>query len=439
MTEALEQGVGYVEASRMFKMYLPLTTFQQNAVKNFRRLLEQNNREALTRVLRDRRFDSSISRAIRSGSPLSSSHIDNMVGRYQSRMVDMRAETIARTEGQAATNAARHESTRQIMQKAGIKQNEVERIWHTTIDTRERRTHRLMNGQKRGINAKFKSPSGAKLKYPGDRSAPAAEVINCRCVLETRFKEEAEATQVQQKPVAVQPGVTAIEQAQAVDLAGSLYTSHPEGLYYVPKDRLAASALTRGTGRPIDSFKVVSQTEKELNDFMDDAYNKSLKRALTEAEELAMTDYTGPHYMSINKVGKALRVGEKPSNVSNVPAMDSAFKKVSLSEDVVVYRGLKERRFGELVKNLKAGQTIIFDKGYMSATISRKITNVFGSRAVEILLPRGTKAFPVAPISNHRLEFEILMNRGSEFIVRKVSKDRIVLELLPPNPAVEIL
>lgn len=192
MSEALERGIGPIEASRLFKSEIGLTTFQQNAVRNYRRLLEQNSGQALSRVLRDRRFDPTVSRAIRTGAPLSAAQINNMTDRYRSRMLSMRAETIARTEGQAAVNAARHHSTSQMLQQAGIQEDAVERIWHTVIDGRERRTHNSMNKQVRGYNEKFQSPSGARLMFPGDRSAPAAEVINCRCVLETRMKEAAE-------------------------------------------------------------------------------------------------------------------------------------------------------------------------------------------------------------------------------------------------------
>ncbi|MDB5724627.1 MAG: putative head morphosis protein, partial [Novosphingobium sp.] len=48
-------------------------------------------------------------------------------------------------------------------------------------DKRVRDTHRGMNHQTVGQNESFVSPSGARLRYPGDPLAPAAEIINCRC------------------------------------------------------------------------------------------------------------------------------------------------------------------------------------------------------------------------------------------------------------------
>ena len=75
-----------------------------------------------------------------------------------------------------------------MLEKTGIDPSLVERTWAATMDKRTRDTHWDMNGQVRGMNIPFDSPSGAKLLFPGDPTAPAAEVINCRCVLLTRIK-----------------------------------------------------------------------------------------------------------------------------------------------------------------------------------------------------------------------------------------------------------
>jgi hypothetical protein len=48
-----------------------------------------------------------------------------------------------------------------------------------------------MDGQERGLNEPFDSPSGAQLMYPGDPDAPAEEVINCRCAVLISFKSTA--------------------------------------------------------------------------------------------------------------------------------------------------------------------------------------------------------------------------------------------------------
>lgn len=52
--------------------------------------------------------------------------------------------------------------------------------WHTEMDGRERPSHKRANGQVRSLNEPFEV-GGALLRYPGDPTAPADEVINCRC------------------------------------------------------------------------------------------------------------------------------------------------------------------------------------------------------------------------------------------------------------------
>jgi uncharacterized protein with gpF-like domain len=150
---------------------------------NYRRLLREGSREALTRDLRDRRFDTTVSSAASSGEPLADSQIDRMVDRYRARSLQYRAEVIARTESVRVSSIARQEAFRQTLQQANLDEGVVVRTWMATLDERVRDSHRAMHGQKRGLAEAFESPSGASLMFPGDPSAPAEEVINCRCVL----------------------------------------------------------------------------------------------------------------------------------------------------------------------------------------------------------------------------------------------------------------
>jgi hypothetical protein len=183
IVDALRAGEGPIKTGRAFRDSIGLTLFQRRAVDNYRRLLEQGSREALARDVRDRRFDRTVERAIDSGEPLSTQQINRMVQRYQQRFTQLRAETIARTEGLRAVSQARQEAFEQVIEQAGIPEDKVIRVWRSPLDDRTRDTHRAMNGQQRGLRVPFASPSGARLMFPGDPNAPAREVINCRCVL----------------------------------------------------------------------------------------------------------------------------------------------------------------------------------------------------------------------------------------------------------------
>lgn len=208
MSRALSEGMGAAQAARLFQNSIGLTDFQNGIVDSFERQLRSLDPESLTRVLRDRRFDRTISRAIRDAERLTEKQITTMVDRYRSRMIAMRAETIARTEGLSTVNRARHAALSQVAATADIKMENIVRVWRATIDGRTRDTHRAMSGQKRGAKEKFRSPSGAKLLHPGDRSAPAAEVINCRCVLQVKFVQPKQTKPISTAPKPVKPTPT---------------------------------------------------------------------------------------------------------------------------------------------------------------------------------------------------------------------------------------
>lgn len=177
----LEQGTGVEPMAAAFRDSIGLAPTQVQAVANYRRLLTANSTLALDRQMRDRRFDPSIEWAIETGEPLAPAQVDRMVEAYRRRSVAFRATTIARTEGLRIMSEAQEEGFRQTMEQAGISAQDVEQSWISVDDQRTRDTHRAMRGQVRPFGVAFESPSGAKLRYPGDPLAPAFEVCNCRC------------------------------------------------------------------------------------------------------------------------------------------------------------------------------------------------------------------------------------------------------------------
>lgn len=195
LTAALTSGEGIQGAARAFRDSIGLTAYQENAVRNYRRLLQEGSAEALDRALRDRRFDGSVSRAAGGGKPLTPEQIDRMVAAYRRRYLAYRAETIARTETLRAVSQARELSLEQAMATAGIAPSQVTSVWNSIVDHRTRETHREMRGQERPLGQPFLAPTGDLLRYPGDPLAPPALVINCRCVLTRKFNFAAKSAQ----------------------------------------------------------------------------------------------------------------------------------------------------------------------------------------------------------------------------------------------------
>lgn len=90
---------------------------------------------------------------------------------------EQRAEVVARTEVHAAVNAG-HEEGMALLGEHGPRFKE----WLATSDGRTRPTHAAADGQAVPRDSAF-VVGGARLKFPGDPSGPAEEVIQCRCVV----------------------------------------------------------------------------------------------------------------------------------------------------------------------------------------------------------------------------------------------------------------
>lgn len=164
-----------------------LTKPQADAVVKARDELRSGDpaklRSYLNRKRRDKRFDATVRKALEEGKPLSKKVTDKIAGRYSDKLLQLRGETIARTEATAALNAGRDEAWQQAYDNGSIDPTFVTSTWKTSVDGRERDAHREMHNQQRAYNEPFNSPTGAQLWHPGDTSlgAGAEDVANCRC------------------------------------------------------------------------------------------------------------------------------------------------------------------------------------------------------------------------------------------------------------------
>jgi hypothetical protein len=95
-----------------------------------------------------------------------------------------RSLVIARTESTTAANFG-------INMGAESSDYEVQKFWINTKDKRTRRSHLLMTQDRIAINQPF-LVGGVPMMYPGEVGAPAAEVVNCRCVMATEAIKDAD-------------------------------------------------------------------------------------------------------------------------------------------------------------------------------------------------------------------------------------------------------
>jgi hypothetical protein len=171
-----------------------LSNNQVQYVESVKKELASGNpaalRNYLSRSRRDKRFDGIIKRAIKNKAPLSKFGIDRIAGRYSDRLLQLRGETISRTEALSSIHASKHEGFLQGLEKTNYPPEAISRVWRSAGDGRVRHTHSAMNGEiSAGLNTPFRSPSGALLRFPGDTSlgAGAEEVVNCRCDTDYRI------------------------------------------------------------------------------------------------------------------------------------------------------------------------------------------------------------------------------------------------------------
>lgn len=163
-----------------------LTASQEAWSRNYAAELANGDAAALTRNLRDRRFDKTVAKAIREKQPIPADLQAKMLAAYRNRSLRYRAETIARTEALTSLHQAQQEAMRQGIDAGQVKPDTITKVWHSAADSRVRESHRVLNGQRTAFNGVFVSPSGARLSHPGDPSAPAAETVNCRCWMQMK-------------------------------------------------------------------------------------------------------------------------------------------------------------------------------------------------------------------------------------------------------------
>jgi hypothetical protein len=165
-----------------------LTSSQEEWVRNYAaELASDNPQQALTRNLRDKRFDRAVMKAANEGKPIPPMIREKMVRAYRNRALRYRAETIARKETITALHTAQEQAMQQAIEAGAVDQTALTYVWRTAHDERVRASHRPMDGQVRRAGMPFTTGAGASLLYPGDPQGPASEVIACRCFREPRI------------------------------------------------------------------------------------------------------------------------------------------------------------------------------------------------------------------------------------------------------------
>lgn len=141
-------------------------------------------RNYLQREARDKRFDSMVLKALDDEAPIPTPDADRIAARYSDNLLQLRGETIARTEALESFHAGSDEALNQAVEEGYARAEDIVKVWSSSGDGRVRDGHRAMDGQTVALNETFLDPvTGDRLRYPADSRASAASRVNCRCAM----------------------------------------------------------------------------------------------------------------------------------------------------------------------------------------------------------------------------------------------------------------
>lgn len=163
----IQAGENPRTTARAMREVLGLAPNQEAAIRNFERMLSAGDREALSRALRDKRFDATLRRALgKDGTGLTSSQIRTMVDAYRRRMVAFNAETHARSAALDVNRLAQRMSWENAADAGIVDRALLMRIRIGVNDSRERPEHVAINNEV----VAFDEPYSNGEMVPGDNS-----------------------------------------------------------------------------------------------------------------------------------------------------------------------------------------------------------------------------------------------------------------------------
>ncbi len=335
--------------------------------------------------------------------------------RNQTKIGFNRSMRIARTEGHRVSQQATYDS----QTKAKDAGADIVKQWDSTLDTRTRDSHVAVDGEIRELDEKFSNG----LRYPGDSSGAASEVVNCRCVLLQRARWAVEGKGVYTKFDGTK--------GQLVDLSDEENFADFKKRYkeeIKPVDPPPQKELTKAQKDAVEYY--VSGDGMYIN-------NPLRGRANSEGVTLTMDDLDDGERALIKDLDDATDRVLEPQTLYRSVDASAVFGDMSDMDyenlrNRVVY-GAKDKYAMAADKyiNGATGKTIT-DNGFMSTTTNYEVASEFGDFTgsekpivLELTTTRNTKGLSLAkemPELNELMEQdEVLLHRGQKYKILSVS------------------
>lgn len=428
--------IGYNQAGNdMQAIGMSFTLYNEDVVKN---LMKQGDVKFPAKKLdipKDKRWNTKqINSAVLQGI-LQGESMDKIANRIYP-IVDRNANAAirsARTLVTGVENKGRLDSYRR-MEESGVV---LKKVWMATPDGRTRDLHLSMDGQEVDISEPFVDGDGNELDYPGDPSAAPESVYNCRCSMITHIigftsPTTGELTEVDYDGIDRQTMHEAQIDAEREERRGA--------------DTVAGSGV--GSGQSYRAFASGEDANKyfgqrpeislrrenrEEYDRMREEYENSpyykWRDGLTGEQAASIGAYSGDAYSGINgllrhemteKMVDAWNETEQISIQDMISNITGAIDAFELNDGIKVYRTCENDVLRNL--NLEVG-SMFHDDGFGStSTLSQKVAS--GDIVMEINVPPGKgRGAWINPLSGAQdEEYEFLLQRGSDYRVRAISK-----------------
>lgn len=194
---------------------------------------------------------------------------------------------------------------------------------------------------------------------------------------------------------------------------------HPRGVhgrFTRGLDSLTAADRERAN-KALDDFHPV----KTVSDTDAARYLNQAQTRLSAAQRGAVDRYTGDGFLRMNR---ELRAGN--TSDPDIARLDSAMR--PLPDDLIVTRHVGPEAFGLSDRTVSGVERLkgrkITDRAYASAALGSPYAGGLGGVTMHIAVPKGTPAISGAALSRNPHERELLLGRGLEMAISRVSRNQ---------------
>ncbi len=171
----------------VFGLSLPQEQFVSKARDQLASSAPADLRDYLSRTKRDKRFDRSVTKAIREGTAVDPAIAAKAVTAYERRLLKLRGDLIGLNETFTAMEQAKEQAYLQAVTSGKIEGSAVEKVWRHLGNPHPRVQHLALNGKSVGLHEDFVLPDGTRMRHAHDPEAPIRHNAGCHCQTDYRI------------------------------------------------------------------------------------------------------------------------------------------------------------------------------------------------------------------------------------------------------------